>query len=120
MPEGTYSVDFFPELNPIDHQNIENYLQSFFMALQQVQKELSSVAKLREVPPFYFTRCSGCQMYILTNRDLNSSIPCHNCNKNSNTQPIQNNLMLKAALMKIWAHLNNPVSKDTTAWLHLL
>jgi hypothetical protein len=64
MPEGSFSLDFFSDLDLDNPDSITKYLQRFFGSVQQAQQQLSSVARFRTVPPFYFTLCPRCKIYI--------------------------------------------------------
>ena len=81
MPESTFSIDFYE-----DYMD-ENYVNIFLEAITSVKRRLEmGVGHAESRPtPFYFTRCSNCGFYILTNRDEGYDINCQNCSYHDKT-----------------------------------
>ncbi len=81
MPESTFSIDFYE-----DYMD-ENYVNIFLEAITPVKRKLEMGVGHAEFhpTPFYFTRCSNCGFYILTNRDEGYKINCQNCSYQDKT-----------------------------------
>ena len=74
LDESSYSVDFY------QYHDDENYIRDFIKGIEQLERgfEKSGNLSLRSTP-FYFTKCTKCDFYILTNRDHGFKIDCQIC-----------------------------------------
>ena len=120
VPESAFSVDYYW---PAAIDESPDFLPRFSRVLANARVNMKGQAEFRTTPPLYFTRCPGCSMWILTNRDPGAKIECQNCKQAFATEPgCSDNLVLRAMLLQVWGDTygQNSMSSLMTDWLHLL
>jgi tetratricopeptide (TPR) repeat protein len=83
VEEGMYSIDFYDDVEKA------GYVESFRNAWQVTQRDprYQIEEMTLRAQTLYFTRCPGCGIYILTNRDIGKRTTCRLCEHAHETSP---------------------------------